>query len=333
MVNLLQKVKYTLLSLLIISFILLAGINLIGNRDVRHILQSEKIDWSSDLNPFTGKVIEDQQLATRPLLFSVDNSLQARPQSGIDQADIIYEVPVEGGITRFVVLFYGHLPEKIGPIRSVRPYIVRIAQEYEAMLIHSGASPDGYQLLSELDLLHLDEIYRGSYFWRENGARRPPHNLYTGREELAELVRILPAIKFRPRFTFEKVTAEARGADLSRVEINFWGKKILFNYKEGKFLREINYGKKGQEICCSNLVVQFVSMGLIPGDNAGRLEMELNGSGKAIVFRSGAAVDGTWNKEPGGWSEYYTADGEPVTFTAGTTWILLVPGSAEVSYR
>ncbi|MEC9488545.1 MAG: DUF3048 domain-containing protein [Halanaerobium sp.] len=326
-----RKLKYFVLSMLVISLALTAGIHLYNKED-SNVLQGEKLDWQKDMNPFTGEVLQEEELATRPLLFTIDNTSTARPQAGLKEADIIYEVPVEGGITRFLALYYGHLPERVGPIRSARPYIVQLAVENEAMLLHAGSSPGGYQLLSDLDALHLDEIYQGKYYWRENKGRKAPHNLFTGKKELAELVRILPPINFRPRFDFARTTQDEAGTALSEIKVRFWGKEIIFMSGGDGIVRKLNGQKSTGEVQVANLIVHYLPVHLIKGDREGRLEMELAGKGKALVFSNGRAIEASWQKEAGGWSEYETGSGEPVTFATGSTWIILVPENAEVSY-
>src|SRR5699024_9560113 len=96
------------------------------------------------------------------------NSANARPQSALDQADIVYEVLAEGGITRFAAIFQSQSPKVVGPIRSARPYLVEFGDAYDALIAHSGWSQAAMNMLAERNLPHFDEIYGdGAYFWRD----------------------------------------------------------------------------------------------------------------------------------------------------------------------
>jgi hypothetical protein len=116
------------------------------------------------------------------LMAIVENHPAARPQSGLELADVVYEMVSEGNITRFLACFYQQAPEKIGPIRSVRPAFSEIAKAYNSPLAHAGGSEDGLASVRNLKVQNLDEIYNASrYFWRATD-RRMPHNLYTSAE-------------------------------------------------------------------------------------------------------------------------------------------------------
>ncbi len=120
------------------------------------------------------------------LLTIVENHSDARPQSGLDQADIVYEMVSEGSITRFLAVFYWKSPEKIGPVRSVRPAFTNIAKAYNSPLAHAGGSTAGLASVRTLGIENLDEIYNASRaFWRSSD-RRMPHNLYTSAQRILD---------------------------------------------------------------------------------------------------------------------------------------------------
>lgn len=133
-------------------------------------------------NPLTGLEV-DEEISARVLLVSVDNVEQARPQSGVSKADIVYELPAEGGIPRLVMLFYSQSAEKIGPVRSARDYFVSLAQGWDGLFAHCGWSPQAQELLQRNVVDYVNEIAYSSYFWRDN-SRSAPHNLYTSTDLL-----------------------------------------------------------------------------------------------------------------------------------------------------
>jgi hypothetical protein len=136
----------------------------------------------------------------RPRVISImiDNHPGARPQSGLSQAQVVYEVPVEGEFTRYFAIFNASTTvDKVGPVRSARPYFLDWLQEYgDALYIHSGGSPEALQILRNSTLFDANEFFRGAYFWRGTD-HLAPHNLYTSstawNKLLAEYGRNRPA--------------------------------------------------------------------------------------------------------------------------------------------
>ncbi|HEY0827436.1 MAG TPA: DUF3048 domain-containing protein, partial [Bacilli bacterium] len=133
--------------------------------------------------PFTGFGSEtDQAAKKRPVMVMVENQAKARPQTGLDEADLVYEILAEGDITRFVTIFQSKSPKAIGPVRSIRPYFIEIGDALDALIVHAGYSPEAIKMINSRKLPHFDEIYGdGAYYWRDK-IRKPPHNLYTSIE-------------------------------------------------------------------------------------------------------------------------------------------------------
>src|SRR5690554_5162744 len=131
--------------------------------------------------PLTGLEVEDNDmnLDYRVLGVMIENSISARPQSGVIQADVVYEILSEGTITRFLALFHSQKPKRIGPVRSARTYYVQLAKGYDAIYSSAGGSPGGLKLVQSD---YIDDIsglaYDGRYFTRSSD-RYAPHNLYT----------------------------------------------------------------------------------------------------------------------------------------------------------
>ncbi len=124
---------------------------------------------------------------SRPIAVMINNAPAARPQSGLSQADMVYEVLAEGGITRLVAVYQSyHGDVTIGPVRSIRPYLIGIGDSLHALLVHAGGSTDAYAILQGGGREHLDEITNASApFWRDS-SRKAPHNLYTNEVKLRE---------------------------------------------------------------------------------------------------------------------------------------------------
>lgn len=123
-------------------------------------------------NPLTGEQVET--LPARPLIVSTDNVGEAKPQLGISKADIVYEVPVEGSQSRLEAIYYSEIPETVGPCRSVRSYIVDLAREYNAILVHNGYSPQAREYLEQGSVAYIP-AQKYSFFYRTD-AKPAPHD-------------------------------------------------------------------------------------------------------------------------------------------------------------
>lgn len=136
--------------------------------------------------PLTGLEVKQPDIS-RPIAVMINNAPAARPQSGLSQADMVYEVLAEGGITRLVAVYQSyHGDVTIGPVRSIRPYLIGIGDSLHALLVHAGGSTDAYAILQGGGREHLDEITNASApFWRDS-SRKAPHNLYTNEVKLRE---------------------------------------------------------------------------------------------------------------------------------------------------
>lgn len=127
-------------------------------------------------SPLTGMPVDPELLELPLLQAKIENSPQSRPQSGLEVADIVYEELVEGGVTRFFVIFHSELPERAGPIRSARPVDTQLMSGYgRAGFAYSGARPEVRGMLAQTPSLTITE--GGAGFFRDS-SRRAPHNLY-----------------------------------------------------------------------------------------------------------------------------------------------------------
>ncbi|WP_460040181.1 DUF3048 domain-containing protein [Thermaerobacter litoralis] len=301
------------------------------------------------LNPLTGRPVADEaSLQQRPVLVSIDNHPDARPQAGLTQADLVYEVPAEGGITRLLALFITQRPQRVGPVRSSRHYFLDLAAEWQALYVHAGGSPQHYARigasgLDDLDGVRSDPRGGGQRVFTRDKGRAMPHNLY------ASLPVALAAAEERgwavaaaaPRapFAFAEPGAPAAGDQVAELVIHWPGWRqgwVRYRWTGQGFLRETAFGphmaeETGQPLVPANLLIQFVPVRAIPGDVAGRLDVEVTGAGRLLIATGGLLREGRWEKAsaaaPTRWLE---AGGEPVRLAPGATWIHLVPEGTRI---
>lgn len=288
-------------------------------------------------------VTVDSLEKVNPPVFAVmvENMVDARPLSGISKANLVYEAISEGGITRFLAIYTAdNLVKEIGPVRSARPYYIDWASEYGALYAHSGGSPEALRIVSNYDVLDLNEFSNGQYFWRSK-SRYAPHNLYTSTELLNRAFNDKKGkVKEFESWLFkEEAKIDERPREEIEIVINFSrpNYKVEWKYDREKndYLRyqaeQVQRDSDGLEVRAKNIIVQFVKMWVL--DEIGRKRIETIGAGEAIVFRDGKSIKGKWVKiEKGDRTAFYNENGEEIKFNPGVTWIEVVPIGAEVKF-
>jgi hypothetical protein len=276
-----------------------------------------------------GVYVDPDQANLPPVAVMIDNHSEARPQSGINQASLVYEAEVEGYYTRLMVIFAsGDKINKIGPVRSARPYFVDWAQELQAVYGHCGGSPEALVDIEQKGLVDFDQFYNGPLFWRTDD-RAAPHNIYTSSDNIY-------------KFLAKKNVGMGnyipwRFKDDSPANNSSSSQPILINYKAGDFKISWQYDRENndyiryfqaspeltadnQEIKAKNLIIQTVPATVI--DNDLRLKMNDIGSGRATICLDGYCQPGSWSKADYSSRTKFSYDnGLEVSFNAGTTWI------------
>ncbi len=268
----------------------------------------------------------------------IDNHPEALPQAGLSLAKVVYEVPVEGGFTRFMAIFNREQAViRVGPIRSARPYFLDWAQEYgNALYLHSGGSPEALNFLENSNIFDANEFYRGKYYWRDND-RSVPHNLYTNSDSWRQLIKNYGANHAKQSWTGWNygelgATAEANKS----MAINFSPHYTVswnFNEPTGRYERLINAAahtdEDGRAIVADNIIIQRVAIKVI--DDEGRKEITTIGKGEALVLRQGKLLRGTWQKKSAAErTKFYDAAGVEISLTPGITWVEVIPKTAEL---
>ncbi len=284
--------------------------------------------------PLTGLKLETAATA-RPIVVMINNFAAARPQSGLTNADVIWEVLAEGGITRLIAVFQSTnaVTDSIGPIRSIRPYLIDIGDSYGAVMAHAGASNDGYDILQHQGKPYLDEISNaGSYFWRSK-ERKAPHNLYSSLEKLREGAE---KKKYRsgvavPAYTFADTGSTEAGVPATNITISFLMQdyKVVYAYDAAGGLYKRSIGEKphidmnnDQQLSAANLVVLGANHKTL--DNQGRLAVDLTDGGSAILFQKGIAIEAEWVRAPDGMIRI-VKNGAELPFVPGKTFFHIVP--------
>ncbi len=281
-----------------------------------------------------------------PVAVMIDNMTTARPHSGLDKAGLVYEALVEGGCTRFMAVYEAsHRTEEIGPVRSARPYYLDWVKELDALYAHCGGSNEALGAIGTRGIKDIDQITGGSrFFWRDK-TRYAPHNLFTSSKLLDHAVLDCGLKEQKPTFESWKFkddkASEERPSDEKFIKIDFSSRSWLVEYsydrENNHYLRSMGgtaHKDKitGKQYTAKNVVVQYVSSSV--QDAVGRLTMDTIGEGKALVFRDGEVIEGTWKKgSREARAKFYDADGREVEFNRGQTWIEIVPPERPVEYN
>ena len=267
-------------------------------------------------------------LARQSLGVKIENSPEARPQTGLDVADIVYEEVVDGGVTRFWAFFNSAIPETVGPVRSVRAMDPEIVNAFGGVIAYSGGTEPNVAAIRATGLVWVDENNAGDAFFREE-KRSSPHNLYARPTALLERggTPVPPAPLFQ--FTDPELGQTFTGEPIASFHMNYelgydasyvWDATVAgwkrFQRTDEPFMAA---GIPETQIAPANVIVQFT-------EYAGFGEGNLYGSGEAWVFSYGQLIRGTWSRlYPGAPTSYSDGAGAPILLTPGRTWVELFP--------
>ncbi len=292
-------------------------------------------------SPLTGLQVKDEA-ATKQAVTAVmiENSPDARPQSGLKDAGIVYEAIAEGGITRFLALYQEGKPSLVGPVRSVREYYVDWLTPYQASVAHVGGSWNALKLVRSGSYRDIDQFFNAGSYWRATD-RYAPHNVYTNFKRLDALNKSKGYTT--SEFTsWERVDGKpAAEPDATSININIssslYNTSYKYDAKNNRYTRSLagapHKDREKGTLTPSVVIAMKVNMKLVFEDGY-REQIDTTGSGKATIFQNGTAQNVTWRKASrGAQIEFTGRDGKPVPLVRGQTWIAAVPnGSGSVSW-
>jgi Protein of unknown function (DUF3048) N-terminal domain/Protein of unknown function (DUF3048) C-terminal domain len=288
--------------------------------------------------PLTGVERSAGKVPDRPALaIKVENLPEARPQSGLQAADIVYEEPVEGGITRFIAVYQCRDSKRVGPVRSARFTDVGVLAQFgkQTLFGFAGGAPRVKEAVdrSGLNDLRYNIPRAEKAYWRDPN-RSAPHNLYTSTRALyraggGEGGPPRPVFDYRNDVPTTSRKAKSVHLDWSSTSNVFW----TWNAKRGVWLRSYDTGpallEGNVQIAARNVVVQVskvVTTNVIDAAGNPSPEVIAKGTGKAYVFRNGRVIVGTWTRgklaDPPVFKDRH---GDVIPLASGTTWVELLP--------
>ncbi len=300
-------------------------------------------------SPLTG--LETTEAASkRPVTaIMIENSPEARPQSGLKDGGVIYEAIAEGGITRFIALYQESRPGLIGPVRSVRPYYVQWASAYDPAVVHVGGSQRALSMIRSGSYgTDLDQFFNAGSYWRTND-RVAPHNVYTNFDKIDALA----TSKGKTSSTFQGFLRkdEAKPAAIAEArKKGIQGNTIAIDISSGQFHVEYAYQpdsntyKRSQGgtdhtdreagIITPKVVVALKVPMSIEMEDGYREQITTTGSGSAYVFQDGLVNECTWSREAETSRLVLTgADGKEIALNRGQTWITALANNRGVTWQ
>lgn len=287
----------------------------------------------------TGLPVEEAVMAKRPIAVMLDNHIGARPQSGLSDAEVAFEILAEGSITRYMAILQEVDMNSIGPVRSARPYFIDKALEFDALYVHVGGSVAALGDIKDFNMADINAMHRGGdIFWRVNH-KKMPHNMYTSTKALRAAAK---QSGYRTDFdidfaSFSKNDQEFKDSEnIKSIRFGFtryYKPSFVYNAENKMYERFVKDSPQLEEfsaepITTKNIIVLKMNTEVI--DSEGRLSIETVGSGTGYYITCGKKMDIGWEKESRKGKTVYTRNGEELMLNPGNTWIVIVPMNLEI---
>lgn len=276
-----------------------------------------------------------EEVNGRAVAVMINNHPKARPQSGLDKADVVYELLAEGDVTRFLAIFQSEKPEKVGPVRSARDYYIELAKGYDSLYVAHGNSPEAKDLLNNGYIDNLNGLYYDGTLFKRASFRKAPHNSYItyqnvlkGAEEKQYDMEEAPTSL--PFLTKDQMKA-IKGEDANSVMVSYLDNdlfNVVYEYDEGqeKYKRYSNDEltedyDSGDPVLLDNIFIVETDHKVV--DNKGRREINLTSGGRGYLLQKGKWKEVEWKNIDG--RILPILNGKEAGFVPGKTWINFIP--------
>lgn len=292
-------------------------------------------------SPLTGLQVKQKSDLTKPVTaIMIENSPDARPQSGLKDAEIVYEAVAEAGITRFAALYQQNKPKIVGPVRSLRPYYLEWITPYDASIAHVGGSYEALREVRNGKHRDIDQFFNTNTYWRASD-RFAPHNVYTSFKRIDSLnnrkgyKQSLPKpikrtdIETETSALVKKITIKISSSQYNSSYSYDVAKK---HYKRSQGGEPHNDREKG--IITPSVVVALKVDSRLASDGLHQ-DIKTTGKGDVTIFQAGKATKGTWSRTSRNAQYTFTdKNGKEIALDRGQTWITAIPsGTGTVSWK
>lgn len=292
----------------------------------------------------TGKWIDEELATVRPVAVMTENTKMALPQYGLAKADVIYECPVEGGISRLMAIYqdYGGM-DKIGNVRSCRLYYVYFAKEFDALYFHAGQSKYALDVLNSTFIDNVNGITgKGGAFYYQDKSRKMPHNTYTSSERIAAAItgygyaaKLGESAQAHYQFADEGApNLLPQGEDAAVVSLYYPNPKpwFVYNREDGRYYR-YQFGAAhvdawtNEQLAADNILIQNCKSSLKNSKN-GTLDIDHRSGGTGKFITRGKAIDITWSRaSDSDKTRYFDSSGAEIVLNPGVTWVEITEDS------
>ncbi len=279
----------------------------------------------------------------------IDDNVLARPQYGFNQASIVYQAPADGGEDRYMLVFQTFDAPRVEPVRSGRPFFVNWASEYQGGFAHYGGDRKTLTYLPTIDgrlIWDIDALKNGGSIFKRDPNRKIPHNAYTSSKQIRDRAIARGAeptmpdgVGIRP---FADDLPRAERPDLGAINVPYRRGASSYTYdpETNSYLRSVARNPQvdagdGERVTARNVVVMFQRLYIDPDSEPGHNRPALDhiGTGRALVFRDGIVIEGTWRKaSASALTRFFAPDGTEITFVRGRIFIQVVDIGTAVTW-
>ncbi|OPJ61284.1 DUF3048 domain-containing protein [Clostridium oryzae] len=287
---------------------------------------------------YTGLKISKKQYKNIPFMAVIENSRAARPQAGLSKADIVFETMAEGGVPRFMALFYSNSPKVIGPVRSARPYFLTLSVEFNLPFAHCGGSSEALnRIKTDSTIMSMNQYAYGNYYWRDP-SRYAPHNLYTSAAKLRKLIRVKNYVhKPKSSLKFSTTYWNSNKTNIKNINMRFnsyystsykYKNGLYYKYMDGIASMDKLYNKP---LAFKNIIIQITD---ISTRKDTRLNIKQTGNGKGYVLSQGKLIKINWKKSSEKSPTIITdKNGSVIKLSRGNTWWHILDSSCKLSFK
>lgn len=329
--------KLTVLLTILLAIFVIGCSKEENNKVIEEKPQEKEEPGEMNIYPFTG-METNEDVTNRAVAVMVSNQPQARPQSGLSKADIVFEILAEGNITRFLAIYQSTEPEVVGPVRSAREYFFTLADGYDAIYVYHGAANFINDMIKSREIENIPGAIHDNdgYLFKRETFRKAPHNSYF---QFGPVYDAAAEKGYDTQFTYEPLAfladeEEVVGEDANHVKINYYAKEpiVEFVYDETteKYTR-FNDGEKTVELE-SELPIEVENVFIIEADHRvideeKRRAIDLESGGVAYLLQQGKVQYVEWENRNG--RIVPVKDGQVVPFVPGQTWINVIQTERE----
>jgi len=316
--------------------------------DFKQPLLSEPKEPKTEVSPLNGLLFSKREMdvlkSRRPVAVMINNHSEARPQSGLNSADVVFETNAEGGITRYLGIFWSNPPAKVGPVRSLRQYYLEWASEYDPLLIRDGCAESTDPKANACGNIYAYAIKDigtiGAWRWND-GRRVAPHNEYNSITNAWEYAKkrnwdsfptSIQSFEYKNDATMDERGEKTLVKTVFHMRLNNSGAyDTIWTYDRdtNTYLRKVGGRvdidqETGTQVNAKNIVIQKVKM-TASTDGTAHIVVQTIGEGEAVILQDGKIINGTWKKESRqGRTKYFDSTGKPIKFNRGRIWIAAI---------